>query len=202
MLKVSEHFSKAGFFRNIKTLHSWLGFIILPWIIFYGFTGFYLNHSKMINQFLAKPVFDESQFEIKPENAWLSIPEARGIAEKFWRDETITNSKAVKYHGFIAINFTKPSGSIIVAIQTGHFYKKTRFYRNTYDASGHILDRKFYWSYLFSYFHEVGWINNSFGVWFADVTAMGLIFFGVTGLVLFILPRQRKILRLVKNIIR
>ena len=188
------------FFRAIRTLHSWMGFLILPWIVLYGFTGFYLNHAKTIDAYLVSSTFDESQFVIKQEEEWLSVEEAREKSDLFWPDEKIINAKAVQYHGFVAIRFDKPSGSIIVAVKTGHFYKKTRLYRYTFDPSGALVDRKFYWSFLFKYFHEVGWIDNSYGIWFADVTAIALVIFGVSGLFLFIFPRQRKIVRFIKSL--
>ena len=189
------------FFRTIRTLHSWMGFLILPWIVIYGFTGFYLNHSKTINQFLAASPYDESQFTLKPEPEWLTIEEAKQRANQFWPKEEITKAKAVEYHGFVSLNFTKPSGNVIVSVKTGHFYKKTRLYRYTYDASGVLVDRKFYWSYLFKYFHEVGWIDNRFGVWFADITAIALITFGISGLILFAMPRYPKMIRVIKKLV-
>jgi len=48
---------------------------------------------------------------------------------------------------------------------------------------------------VFRYFHEVGWIDSSFGVWFADITAIALVLFGASGLILFIVPRQKKLKR-------
>ncbi len=181
--------------RSIRTLHSWIGFLILPWIILYGFTGFYLNHSKAINTLLMPTPYDESSFVVKPETEWLSVNEARQKAAQIWADEPITKAKAIEYHGFVAIQFTKPSGNVIVSIKTGHYYKKTRLYRYTYDHLGSLVDRKIYWSYVFRYFHEVGWIDSSFGVWFADITAIALVLFGASGLILFIVPRQKKLKR-------
>lgn len=121
---------------------------------------------------------------------WLKLNAAQN-----WADEPITKAKAIEYHGFVAIQFTKPSGNVIVSIKTGHYYKKTRLYRYTYDPLGSLVDRKIYWSYVFRYFHEAGWIDNSFGVWFADITAIALVLFGASGLILFIVPRQKKLKR-------
>ena len=64
--------------------------------------------------------YDESSFVIKPEAEWLSVNEARQKAAQIWADEPITKAKAIEYHGFVAIQFTKPSGNVIVSIKTGH----------------------------------------------------------------------------------
>lgn len=187
------------FLRIIRSLHSWMGFIILPWIVLYGFTGFYLNHSKAINKLINASPYNESQFIVRPETEWLSLDAARERARQIWPNETILGTKAAEYHGFVTIQFSKPSGTVIVAIKTGHFYKKTRWYRHTYSPSGELRDRKVYWSYLFHYFHEAGWVNNRFGTLFADMTAIALILFGLSGLVLFAVPRQKKLVRLFKG---
>jgi hypothetical protein len=188
------------FFSVLRSVHSWLGFLILPWVIVYGITGFYLNHSKVVNQLLGSTSFDESQFQIASESESLSIASARQLAQKIWPDQQIIKERAIEYHGFASLQFFKPSGQVIVAIQTGHFYEKTRYYRYTYDPEGNLVDRKFYWSYLFRYFHEAGWIDNSFGVWFADITSLALIIFGLTGFYLFLLPRLRKLRRAVRTV--
>jgi len=65
----------------IRKMHGWLGFIILPWIVAYGQTGFYLNHSRLVNGWFPT-VSEEQRFTEFPEREWLSIPEARAIAGK------------------------------------------------------------------------------------------------------------------------
>ena len=126
-------------------------------------TGTALGHSKAINKLINASPYNESQFIVRPETEWLSLDAARERARQIWPNETILGTKAAEYHGFVTIQFSKPSGTVIVAIKTGHFYKKTRWYRHTYSPSGELRDRKVYWSYLFHYFHEAGWVNNRFG---------------------------------------
>ncbi|MBL9048118.1 MAG: hypothetical protein JNK34_12550, partial [Tabrizicola sp.] len=36
-----------AFERLVRTLHSWLGLLILPWVILAGFTGLYMNHEDL-----------------------------------------------------------------------------------------------------------------------------------------------------------
>ncbi|SDJ33857.1 hypothetical protein SAMN05421850_11425 [Lutimaribacter saemankumensis] len=42
----------AATLKFLRTLHSWLGLIALPWVILFGFTGFYLNHGQAIRSVL------------------------------------------------------------------------------------------------------------------------------------------------------
>lgn len=34
--------------RLLKTIHSWLGVIVLPWVLIIGFTGLFLNHQSLV----------------------------------------------------------------------------------------------------------------------------------------------------------
>jgi hypothetical protein len=180
-------------YRILKTVHGWLGFIILPWIVLYGLTGFYLNHSRTISG-----LFDDGNavhqiFPVLPRSQWLDVPKSKKIAAAFWSNEAINEAKAVSYHGNVAIQFSKPSGRIYVAVRTGHYYQRGRFFRVTYSPEGKVVQRKIYWNNLARYFHEVGWIDNRFGVLLADIIAFALVVFGISGVLIFLLPKARKL---------
>ena len=49
-----QTFSKAQVLRGLRTVHTWLGVLVVPWIIIIGATGFYLNHSKGIQGWRCK----------------------------------------------------------------------------------------------------------------------------------------------------
>mgnify|MGYP006204029133 CR=1 FL=1 len=34
--------------RLLKTIHSWLGVIVLPWVLIIGLTGLFLNHEGLV----------------------------------------------------------------------------------------------------------------------------------------------------------
>jgi hypothetical protein len=58
--------------RTMKTRHSWLGILILPWILVIGMTGLYLNHWPFVNRVLTRASYDESQFTRGP-TQWSKI---------------------------------------------------------------------------------------------------------------------------------
>ena len=40
--------------------------------------------------------------------------------------------------------------------------------------------------------HEQGWLTRTFGTWLADITAAAMVVFGLSGIVLFLVPRLRR----------
>ena len=32
--------------RFLRTIHGWIGVLVIPWVLLYGLTGFYLNHER------------------------------------------------------------------------------------------------------------------------------------------------------------
>ena len=55
-----------SFERFLRSLHAWLGICILPWVVVAGFTGFYMNHGKLILSLLPDSGFDVTQFDASP----------------------------------------------------------------------------------------------------------------------------------------
>ena len=79
--------------RTLRTIYSWIGIFVMPWIIVIGLTGLYLNHSKAVNNLLDRSSYDESQFDISPSKRVVDEAMTREIAEKVW---------AIRYSGKIA----------------------------------------------------------------------------------------------------
>ena len=46
--------------RSLRLVHSWLGVLVLPWIVLFGLTGFYLNHERAVLSLLPDGAYDES----------------------------------------------------------------------------------------------------------------------------------------------
>lgn len=184
--------SKAETLRTLRLVHTWLGIIIVPWIIIIGATGFYLNHSRGILALLDAAPYDESSFADWPGARPVSRPEAQQTAARIWPDEPIEQVEDGIYHEMPAYIFRKPSGQIIVTQATGHYFVKTRITRTTYAIDGTRLHRRIYWGSIFKQLHTDGWLGGGLGSWLADITSLAMIVFGLTGTLLWWMPRARR----------
>jgi len=184
--------SKADLLRLLRQIHSWLGIIVVPWIIIIGFTGFYLNHSRAVLSLIEAAPYDESQFADWPGAAPVDFARALGIANSIWPEEPIEKTETGTYHDKPSFIFRKDSGRLIVTQQTGHYFVKTRYTRTTFAPDGTQLHKRIYWGRIFGQLHEDGWIGGKLGSWLADITSIAMVVFGLTGIVLWWLPRARR----------
>ncbi len=189
--------TRARTLRGLRTIHAWLGFFVLPWILIIGATGFYLNHYQAITAFLDGAAYDESRFSSHPDAHAIGYKEAFALAETIWPGQQIVDSRDEPYHGHEAFQFTKPSGKIIVTQATGHYFVKTWKTRITYAPDGTLLDRHIYWGPMLKQLHTDGWLGGSLGTWLADITALAMLVFGLSGMVLWWVPRGAKFKRAV-----
>lgn len=178
--------------RFLKTVHGWLGALVLPWIIIIGFTGLFLNHESLFIDVLAPEAYDEAQFDSWPGAKPMTQDEARALAERLYPGETLTLDRDTTYRGREVAIFAADRTEVIVALKTGHYWVKTEFTRTTYAPDGTVLQRKVSWGTLFKRLHVRGWPTRSLGTWLADITAASMIVFGLSGIVLFLVPRFRR----------
>ena len=179
--------------RLLKTLHSWLGVIVLPWVLIVGLTGLYLNHERLVMGFLDRDGYDEDLFDAWPGAAPLGPDQARALAERLYPGQTLRLSGDTSYHGRTAAIFDLDGTQVIVALQTGHYWIKTDYRRRTYAPDGTVLETKTYWEGILKRLHVRGWLTSTFGTWLADITAAAMVVFGLTGIVLFLVPRVRRV---------
>ena len=139
--------------RTFKSLHGWLGMLILPWVIMLGFTGFYMNHSKFVLSLLPGSSYDEQLFDEWPDPKPQNARSAREIARQVFPDTPLRLSSSTRYHGRDVITFRDRNHRVIVARDTGHYWVKTIFTRRTFNPDGQQIDKKFYWGRLFSRLH-------------------------------------------------
>lgn len=187
--------SKGRVLRLFRTIHGWLGIFIFPWVIVIGATGFYLNHPKAILPALAAPEYDETRFDEWPVATPVSRETARTVALSVWPDEAIAEVTETVYHGRPSFEFKKVSGRVIVTRPTGHYFVKTNYTRRTYAPDGELLHSKIYWGAVFKGLHRAGWLGRSLGTWLADLTSLAMVIFGCTGVIVWWVPRSRRILR-------
>ncbi|MFM7442449.1 MAG: hypothetical protein ACKO2N_00850, partial [Tabrizicola sp.] len=74
--------------RLLKTIHGWLGIIVLPWVIVIGLTGLFLNHERLITGWLEREGYDEAQFDAWPGAQPMTVDAARALAEHLFPDTT------------------------------------------------------------------------------------------------------------------
>ncbi len=190
--------TKARLLKSLRTIHGWMGIIIFPWILIIGFTGFYLNHSRMVLSWFEGPSYDESQFADWPD---IGADEAmaRALAQQLWPDQRLDRIDFDSYHGRQAILITVGDGQVILSQPTGHYFVKEGFTRKTFAPDGTLLHNKVYWGSAFKTLHTRGWLTSTFGTFIADVIAFALMIFAISGLIVWWLPRTKKIGRLFKR---
>lgn len=178
--------------RLLKTVHGWLGVIVLPWVIIIGMTGLYLNHERLVMGWLEGESYDEAQFDAWPGAKALAPEKARVLAEGLFPGVELTLEEDSAYHGREAAIFAAGDAQVIVALATGHYWVKTDLTRVTYAPDGSVLATKTYWEGIFKRLHEQGWLTRTFGTWLADITAAAMVIFGLSGIILFLMPRVRR----------
>lgn len=180
--------------RLLRTLHGWLGFIVFPWIIMIGATGLYLNHDNAIDAYLPAATYDEDRFDDWPTRVQLRAVDAEALAGAIWPGVALEPAEVDRYHGRDVYVMKSDDGRIIVTRDTGHYWIKTRYRRETHDPEGQLLDTKIYWGSLFKKLHRAGWYDSSFGTWASDIAGGAMVLFGLTGIFLFLVPRIRRML--------
>ncbi len=178
--------------RLLKTVHGWLGVFVLPWVIIIGLTGLFLNHERLVMGWLDGEGYDEAQFATWPGAQPVSVEAAKEIAERLYPDQTASLDADTSYHGHQAAVFNLDRTQVIVALKTGHYWVKTDLRRVTHAPDGTVLEAKTYWEVIFKRLHVRGWLTSTFGTWAADITAAAMVVFGLTGIILFLLPRIRR----------
>jgi hypothetical protein len=178
--------------RLLKNLHGWLGVVVLPWVLIIGLTGLFLNHQRLVLGLLNGDSYDEAQFDAWPNPTALSPEDAHALATRLFPGQDIAPAESRTYHGRAAAVFDLAGTELIVALQTGHYWLKTDYRRVTYAPDGAQLETKIYWDAIFKRLHERGWLTNQFGSWLADITAAAMVLFGLSGIVLFLMPRLRR----------
>ncbi len=181
------------FLRLCRTLHSWLGVLIVPWVIAIGFTGFYLNHADLVLGMMGETRFSEARFIEQKAASPVTRETAVRLVQKHWPGTPVKHVREDSYHNWPSYIAETDKGELIVAKESSHYYVKSDFTRETYSPSGELLHTKRYWGWVFEELHETGWLGGGMGTWFADIVALAMIFFGLTGLVLWLTPRVRRL---------
>ena len=191
--------TRAKILKLLRTSHAWVAIVVLPWVLMVGLTGFYMSHSKTILKLIEPTGYDESLFADWPNSVEVTRGSALALAESIWRGEEVMKFVSKSYHNRPSYIMDLPSGRVIVSRATGHYFVKYGFTRETYAPDGTMLHSKKYWGSIFKTLHERGWLSSRFGTWIADITSLSLVFFALTGMFLWWMPRAKKIGRMVRR---
>ena len=161
--------------RLLKTIHSWLGVIVLPWVLIIGFTGLYLNHENLVMGVLDQGGYDEDQFDTWASPRPMTPEAARALAETLFPGKPLTIDSDTSYHGREVAIFEAEGAQVIVALKTGHYWVRTDNRRITYAPDGTVLDTLIRWESIFKRLHVRGWLTSSLGTWLADITAAAMV---------------------------
>jgi len=179
--------------RSLKSIHGWLGVLILPWVIIIGLTGIYLNHAKFIKSYLPNSQkADISVIANWPDPQPVGKATARRIAITFWPHAFKAPVVSARYRGQFVHEIKVTEGSLYFVKATGHYWVSTSLWRDFYSPTGHKIHRYFKWTGLLKRLHTDGWWGGAMGSWLADITAAALVLFAFSGLILFIKPRLRR----------
>ncbi len=179
-----------GFERLMRSLHTWLGVMILPWVIIAGVTGLYMNHSSLILSIF--PASDVSGPILRAPAAPQTEDTAAQIVQALYPDTAFDPMGGTKQNGRKGYVFAAKDLEAMVDQDTGYVYVKSRYFLSLYSNTGDRIATKPYWSKILSRLHRDGWVGGALGSWPADIVAAALVIFGSTGLYLFTAPRLRR----------
>jgi hypothetical protein len=179
-----------GFERLLRNVHTWLGVMILPWVIIAGVTGLYMNHSSLILSVF--PVGDIDAPLLRAPSLPQTEESAAEIVKALYPDARFDDMGGGRQNGRDGYVFAANDFEAMVDQATGYVYVKSRYFMHLYSPSGHRVASKPYWSKLLSRLHRDGWVGGALGSWPADIVAAALVIFGSSGLYLFTAPRLRR----------
>lgn len=179
--------------RFLRQVHSWLGALILPWVVIAGLTGIFMNHRSMVLDLLPKGGMDLTVLDSAP---LITQDAAVRVLAQHWGKMDLSNPGKTQVHGRPVYQFEAADETAEetaqVDLQTGYYWIKTRFQDRFFDPQGRRIGRMVHWSKLLLKLHQNGWAGRSLGSWPADICAGALVVFGCSGIYLFIAPRLRR----------
>ena len=177
------------FNQKIRALHKWLGLLLFPWVIAYGLTGFYMNHSRWVLDQFPDDQFDSLRVDDQP-GALTSPEDFRDwVLASPYKDQ-LSNIVEKDYHDKPAWIITlKDKSQVIVFKDSSQYALKNNYRRLLLDENGDVLDREIYWGGIFKELHARGMVASPFSTLFADIFSFILVGFGVSGLLVWGFPK-------------
>jgi hypothetical protein len=177
--------------RALKTLHGWLGLIILPWVVLAGFTGLFHNHGFQVLKLLPDQRLTAALVAPLPPHP-VTADEVTALAQNLLPAPVLPVSEGLSLSrpAFLVIG----NGTTLRVDQATGAYVVIGPYASTlYAQGGGRIATQVQRPKLLNRLHSAGWASDRFGTWPADITATALMIFGLSGLWLFLTPRLRRL---------
>ena len=174
--------------RLLRTIHGWIGILVVPWVLLYGLTGFYLNHERDMAFLFGNDEVDTLWREDQPGRLGDEAAARAWFAQAF-PDLPVEAVKDEDYHGKPAFQIATGTLLVIAPKNSSFFFDKTSHVRQLHDATGAVIDHHVYWPSILKELHTHGWLRSPLGTTLADLFSLFLIGFGLTGACLWTIPR-------------
>lgn len=187
-------FERFGVERFLRSLHGWLGALILPWIVLAGLTGLYMNHKKLVLSLIPASHLQAPADFAAPGLARpvTTFAQAVAIAGRYRPNASISQDRDRSYRGRDVITVDTGPDAVVVDRKTGYAWVRERYRVTAYAPDGARLGTEWRWSRILASLHGRGWVGTALGRWLADITATALVVFGASGVVIFYAPKLRK----------
>ena len=181
------------FLKWCRTIHSWLGVIILPWVIVIALTGFYINHPQGFHTILGyEDISNADVASLAPVQVSQQLVDT--IAKANWPDEAPIGQGQTRYRNRQMFAIAKPSGTIFIPVpSTNIYFVRDGMHERIVGIDGTIFRNQLPYPQMFRVLHEQGWLSSTFGTFFADLVALSMVLFSFTGLLMFFVPKYRKL---------
>jgi len=181
----------VGFVGLSRFLHRMLGIIVLPWILLMGVSGFYLNHPDLIDAYLPNQGAPLTLLDQSANRRAANLTAGRAIALRVFGTSGFKLSNNQAYRERAVWRFTGSDGrQVMVDKSSGFFWIDSGGTVVTYDPDGTEVGRKVDYQVKVRQWHALGWISPRFGSWLADITAISMVLFGLTGIFLLLGGRR------------
>jgi uncharacterized iron-regulated membrane protein len=184
---------EMSFERFVRTLHAWMGVLILPWVVLAGFTGLYMNHADLMNRLLPAAEFEVASFAAAPGAGVQDQASALALVKAAVPGEAVIQKADDSFLDRPVFVFVAGQTEVMVDKSTGNYWLQSRYDRSLHAPDGSLVQREIRWNRVMDSLHSAGWLGRGLGTWPADIAATALMIFGVSGLFLFLAPRLRRL---------
>jgi hypothetical protein len=174
--------------RSLRSIHGWIGIFVVPWVLLYGLTGFYLNHERSLSFLFGTDAVDTLWREDQPGHL-ASEDQARAWFAAAYPGLTVQKVTDEPYHDRPAFQIVTADLTVIAPKNSSFYFDKTNHLRQLHEAGGKVIDRHLYWPSILKELHVHGWLRGAAGTTLADIFSLLLIGFGLTGACLWTIPR-------------